>query len=273
MASDHKEELESGRRFPFGRNWRRFLASVDEERVSASEQALTQMLGDIRGKTFLDAGCGSGLSSLAACRLGAQVRAFDFDPECVACASELMRKFGCSWPVEQGSVLDEAYLGRLGSFDIVYSWGVLHHTGAMWKACENMVPLVKPGGLLFISIYNDQGRKSALWKSVKRLYNTFPVLRPLLLAAAFAYLRMPAVVRDTFTKGNPLASLTIRRRGMSSWYDLIDWVGGYPFEVAKPEQVFRFYGERGFALKDLTTCGGGLGCNEFVLEQIRPRGK
>jgi 2-polyprenyl-6-hydroxyphenyl methylase/3-demethylubiquinone-9 3-methyltransferase len=51
---------------------------------------------------------------------------------------------------------------------------------------------------------------------------------------------------------------------MSVWYDLVDWVGGYPFEVAKPEEVFDFYRKRGFELSRLKTSGGGLGCNEFV---------
>lgn len=51
---------------------------------------------------------------------------------------------------------------------------------------------------------------------------------------------------------------------MSHWHDWIDWVGGYPFEVAKPELIFDFYRDRGFTLHNMTTCGGGGGCNEFV---------
>jgi hypothetical protein len=51
---------------------------------------------------------------------------------------------------------------------------------------------------------------------------------------------------------------------MSPWRDLIDWVGGYPFEVAKPEAILDFYLRRGFTLKRLVTCGGSLGCNEYV---------
>jgi 2-polyprenyl-6-hydroxyphenyl methylase/3-demethylubiquinone-9 3-methyltransferase len=51
---------------------------------------------------------------------------------------------------------------------------------------------------------------------------------------------------------------------MSPWRDVVDWVGGYPFEVAKPEAIFKFYQRRGFTMVDLNTCGGGHGCNEFV---------
>lgn len=95
----------------------------------------------------------------------------------VACTLELRRRFLGSdqdWMVEQGSVLDEAYLRSLGAFDIVYSWGVLHHTGAMWKALENALIPVAPGGQLFIAIYNDQGTHSRRWRAVKRFYNRTP---------------------------------------------------------------------------------------------------
>jgi 2-polyprenyl-6-hydroxyphenyl methylase/3-demethylubiquinone-9 3-methyltransferase len=54
---------------------------------------------------------------------------------------------------------------------------------------------------------------------------------------------------------------------MSYWHDLIDWVGGYPFEVAKPEEVFDFCRERGFQLVELATAGGGPGNNQFVFQR------
>jgi 2-polyprenyl-6-hydroxyphenyl methylase/3-demethylubiquinone-9 3-methyltransferase len=267
VHSDHRHEIASGERFEFGRNWRRFLASVNEGRIEAAERALTEKLGDVRGMSFLDIGCGSGMSSLAAHRLGALVSSFDYDPECVACTLELQRRFGAAWPTREGSALDSDFLRRLGAFDIVYSWGVLQHTGAMWNALENMVPLVKPGGSLFIAIYNDQGPMSKVWRFVKRLYNRYRVLRPVIVSLSFVYLRGPAIVRDTFAKGSPFAVFRRTTRGMSSWHDLIDWVGGYPFEVAKPEDIFRFYRDRGFTLIELTTCGGKLGCNEYVFRR------
>ncbi|NDB17165.1 MAG: hypothetical protein EB018_09795 [Gammaproteobacteria bacterium] len=61
-----------------------------------------------------------------------------------------------------------------------------------------------------------------------------------------------------------------RNRGMSWWHDKIDWIGGLPFEVAKPEEIFDFYRNRGFALDRLVTCAGGLGCNEFVFTRVAP---
>ena len=224
------------------------------------------MLGDIRGKSFLDVGCGSGLSSLAAYRLGAKVCSFDYDPQCVLCARELQRRYGENWPVEEGSALDRVYLRGLGTFDIVYSWGVLHHTGKMWSALDNMCALVKPGGMLFVAIYNDMGRRSRAWLLVKNIYNRMPRgLHWVILVPAAIYLHGPAFIRDLLI-GKPLATWKRSYRGMSAWVDIIDWVGGYPYEVARPEQIFQFYKERGFALERMTT-SPGLGCNELVFRK------
>src|SRR6185295_10447431 len=94
----------------------------------------------LEGRRFLDIGSGSGLFSLAARRLGASVHSFDLDPESVRCALELRRRFcpaDADWRIEQASALDRRYLAALGEFDVVYSWGVLHHTGQMRDALEN----------------------------------------------------------------------------------------------------------------------------------------
>jgi 2-polyprenyl-6-hydroxyphenyl methylase/3-demethylubiquinone-9 3-methyltransferase len=58
-------------------------------------------------------------------------------------------------------------------------------------------------------------------------------------------------------------------RGMSPWRDVVDWVGGLPFEVAKPEEIFEMFQQRGFSLDRLRTCAGGLGCNEFVFSRTQ----
>jgi 2-polyprenyl-3-methyl-5-hydroxy-6-metoxy-1,4-benzoquinol methylase len=173
--SAHAQELSRGERFQFGANWARFLELLNDDRIAQAERSLRSMLGveDLNGKTFLDVGSGSGLFSLAARRLGAKVHSFDYDPQSVACTRELKRRYfdnDAQWLVEEASALDPAYLSTLGTFDIVYSWGVLHHTGAMWQALGNVEPLVAQPGRLFIAIYNDQGRASVMWARIKRLY-------------------------------------------------------------------------------------------------------
>lgn len=270
----HTSESLDEKRFEFGKNWRRFLRELDDRRIKSAETSLKDVLGvdALVGKKFLDIGSGSGLFSLAARRLGAYVHSIDIDVECVACTEELKARYFSGdegWTVKQGSVLDDAYIESLGHFDIVYSWGVLHHTGAMWRALGNAILAVAPGGLLFISIYNDQGRVSQYWRIVKRTYNRLPRgLRFLLLWPVFARLRGPAMVRDLL-QGKPFDTWRnyADRRGMSSWPNLVDWVGGYPFEVAKPEEILDFCRYRNFVLVKLKTCGGGRGCNEFVFER------
>ncbi len=268
-------EIAAGERFAFGANWERFLQTVDEKRIIAAESSLRHMLGvdHLAGKSFLDVGSGSGLSSLAARRLGATVLSFDFDADSVACTRELRTRYypnDPGWKVEQGSVLDEAYLSSLGQFDVVCSWGVLHHTGDMWKALENVVPLVAADGLLFIAIYNDQGGASIRWRKIKQLYNRSPPWgRVLTVGAVAVWFESEAALARLARGSNPLSFATRRRRdrGMSARHDLVDWVGGYPFEVATPEDIFDLYTRHGFLLCRLTTCRGGLGCNQFVFRK------
>src|SRR4030095_12953332 len=175
IALQHGAEVERGERFEFGKNWSAFLTLVDDERVAKAEESLLAMLEceTLEGKTFLDIGSGSGLFSLAARRLGAKVHSFDFDSSSFACTQELRnRNFpnDPKWRVEQGSALDAEYLTSLGKFDVVYSWGVLHHTGEMWRALENAVIPTKKGGKLFIAIYNDTGSQARRWHWIKKTY-------------------------------------------------------------------------------------------------------
>lgn len=274
--SQHTLEISRGERFAFGENWRQFLAVLNEERIAEAEKSLQTMLGvrDLADKSFLDIGCGSGLFSLAARRLGARVHSFDYDPRSAACADELKRRFfqdDPRWTIETGSALDAGYVRSLGQFDVVYSWGVLHHTGAMWQALENAILPTSAGGSLFISIYNDQGALSNGWRRIKRAYCRLPTgFKWVVLWPTFAILWGPAILRDTL-KGQPLRKWRNYKklRGMSVWSDVVDWVGGYPFEVAKPEVIFDFYHQRGFLLDRLVTCGGALGCNQYVFSRTK----
>lgn len=266
-------------RFEFGRNWAQFLRLLDDNRIQRAEESLKDLLATetLAGLSFLDVGSGSGLFSLAARRLEARVHSFDYDAHSVNCTLQLRQRYypvDGSWTVEQGSALDAAYLSRLGRFDVVYSWGVLHHTGDMWRALDNVHPLVKPGGKLVLALYNDAGGRSVIWKALKRTYLTLP--RP--LRSPYAALTiLPGEMRmlaSAMVKGRPSeyvrswTKYADAKRGMSRWRDVLDWVGGYPYEYAKTDKVFDFYRQRGYALARLKCSAGPLGCNEFVFEKV-----
>lgn len=274
LTASHRGEVDRGERFAFGENWTAFLRVLDENRIRHAQAALTEMLGveQLAGSTFLDIGSGSGLSSLVARRLGARVTSFDYDPSSVGCTLELRRRYfpdDPDWRVLQGSAIDPAFIASLGRHDVVYSWGVLHHTGAMWQGLELAAGAVRPGGSLFVAIYNDQGAWSGRWGKLKRLYCSGAFGRVLVSSTIIPYWIGRQLAADLVWRRNPVRYYREYRknRGMSVWHDWHDWLGGYPFEVAKPEQVLAFYFDRGFELVRMKTCGGSVGCNELVFRR------
>lgn len=263
-------------RFGFGSNWLKFIANLSEDQIFEAQKSLQRLLGkeDLMGLTFLDVGSGSGLSSLVARRLGAKVRAFDFDSNSVASTQALHDRYypgDGTWTIEHASILDTSFTQKLGTFDIVYSWGVLHHTGAMWLAVERVAHLVAPGGTLAIALY----RKTPLcgaWRVEKRIYAAAPKAVQTVARGVYKAAYLSGIAA---TGRSPRAYVLNYRsaRGMNWNRDVHDWLGGYPYESASASEIKACLGRLGFTtVQPFERPAGiglfGTGCDEFLC--IRP---
>lgn len=259
--------------FDFGKNWAHYSRDVlDEGRVQAAVDSLTSLIGVERlaGARVCDVGSGSGLFTIAASRLGiARGLGFDINPTSVAVAEQNLARFGGADAAQrvsfaQGSALDAGFVGTLGRFDVVYAWGSLHHTGAMDDAIANTARLVDEDGVFVLAIYNRHWSSPA-WTWIKRVYNLWPerARKPLDLLFGGVIYAATRLVTGT----SPLT----KERGMDFRYDVIDWLGGYPYEYASVAEITERLAALGFALEKVVPPRAPTGCNEFVFRRVAAR--
>ena len=249
--------------FNFGENWQDFSKnSLDEDRFKTAVASLEQLIGldNIKDRSFLDIGCGSGIFSISASLLGTKkVMGLDISKESVAASRTNKDKFAPQNDITffHTSIFDDE-VSKLGLFDIVYSWGVLHHTGNMDEAINRASQCVKAGGLFVIAIYNKHW-SSGLWKQIKWFYNAMPKLIQKLMI--WVFYMVIALAKMIVTRKNPF---TKKKRGMSFYHDVVDWVGGYPYEYAGKEDIIGQMNKTGFTCLKFIKAAVPTGCNEFV---------
>ena len=267
MSKDVEHGASRELRFRFGANWQQFVQRVGAREINEMRNSIRAVLPEVDGQCLriLDVGCGSGLASAAFVSMGSTVESFDVDGESVDCSRSLREKLdipASRWSIWQGSILSDRLVSDLERFDVVYAWGVLHHTGNLWRACENAARLVRDDGYLMVAIYNDQKGISTYWTKVKYIYNKYSFSRPFLVALHAPYLIFARKILRWLV-GKPQIE-----RGMSYWHDMLDWLGGYPFEVAAPQRVVSFFESRSFVIVRQALCGTRHGCNEFVFRKL-----
>jgi predicted RNA methylase len=254
-------------RFTFGENWLSFSTVLDQARITDAERSLQRLLACHRldGLSFLDIGAGSGLFTIAATRIGAQrAVAVDRDPNCLAAIRSNLDRFlpvdvVSRAEVRSGDILAQEKLAP-GPFDVVYAWGSLHHTGAMWPAIKNAATYCADQGTFAMALYN-RTKHSSRWLYIKQFYNKAPIPLQLVMVSLMAASR--SLIRLLRMK-HPWRI----ERGMSVWYDAIDWLGGVPYEVASVDEVTAFMKRLGFVpVRIFATAGSG--CNEFVFRRER----
>jgi len=254
--------------FSFGENWTSYLSHADASAFEGARADIITWLGEkgVSGKRILDLGSGSGIHSSCMHFLGArELVSVDLDPKSVSATRSLWERAGrpASWTVVQGSALDRPFIESLGQFDIVYSWGVLHHTGAMWTAIENAAVAVASGGLFWITLYT-KGENYPVHHELKRRYN-----RASPLGKWFMLRR--EIVRRMYWRfrayQNPFTWNHRVTRGMDVYHDLVDWLGGLPYEVASANEVVRWARQRGFILEQIEARGEG-GCSSYIFSRI-----
>ncbi len=257
--------MERDKHFAFGKNWINFSKKIDKSLIEEAQKDLNRLTGDLKNKSFIDIGSGSGLHSLSAINLGAKkLVATDYDDDSVQASKTLINKMVTNNKIDIEVFQDDILNSKINEkFDVVYSWGVLHHTGNMWKAIENSLNLVDNDGLFVISIY-VKNRFCNIWTKIKKTYTYGNVLTRLIMSFIWFPLHfLRKVVNGSIYK---------QGRGMVWFNDSLDWLGGYPYESATKEELEEFMARFGFNLtKSYGTTPSigvfGSGCAEYVFKR------
>jgi SAM-dependent methyltransferase len=259
--------------FNFGSNWKNYSKyALSGKKIETAKLHFDKLFEniDLNEKSFLDIGFGQGLSLLIATEKNANTVGCDINPLCSEVLLFNMKMFNNNLneiPVVIGSINDETTVENIlklndgNLFDIVHSWGVLHHTGNMWKAIEKSKNLVTKNGIFVIAIYNKHFT-AKFWHLIKKVYNSSGWFIKNLMLAGY----LPLIfIRYLLYFQNPMKL----PRGMNIYYDAIDWLGGYPYQYASIDEILDYMNQNGFTQVRIVKTSGFTGCNEFVFKKTQ----
>jgi 2-polyprenyl-6-hydroxyphenyl methylase/3-demethylubiquinone-9 3-methyltransferase len=265
----------SSRHYSFGKNWLEYSQSINSIHVDHVTSDLSRLLNlkDLTQKSVLDIGCGSGVHDVGFYQLGCRnLTAIDYDQDCITATNQTLEKFcpGSGYKILQGDILSSK-TQSLGKFDIVYSWGVLHHTGNLLEAICKASTLVAREGHLAIALY----RKTLMcgfWKAEKRLYSRLPrIFQRFLELIYISFFSIALLFTQKTSITNYIESYS-SKRGMNFFADVKDWLGGYPYESISPHELRKLMSSLGFrqvySLEGNSRIGiFGSGCDEFLFQK------
>lgn len=262
--------LDSNRHFDFGENWKNFSSNaLYDSSLKECISSLVELFQrpDLKANSFLDIGCGSGIFSIAArCLYASPVVGFDISKNSVTAAQNNIIRFApnkSEISFLEGSILDKNFIERLGKFDRVYAWGSLHHSGDLWQALSNTASTVKDGGELVVAIYQTHW-SSPIWSIIKRLYNASPKIIQKLMIIIFYFVIL--IAKTICTGKNPYTM----KRGMSFYYDVVDWIGGYPYQYATKDQVVNFLSKYGLKMLNFIPATLPTGNHQYLFRKDSP---
>ena len=280
IKTDWAKEVKRGNRFRFGENWTNFIKDTLDDRtikgaIDSTQFALKNAGLSFKNLNIIDIGCGSGLFSLVALKLGAKhVTCFDYDPESVDCTRDLLKsqdfsedKFTCM----EGDILDQNFIKSLGKFDLVYSWGVLHHTGNLDKAIRNAALLVADRGSIFVALY-QQTFLDNFWKLEKKLYSSSNKSIQSIISSLWIIKTKLSFAIKGISFDEMVASYK-SKRGMNYYKNVHDWLGGYPYEGISPANYIDLIVSLGFEKSYVSLPGKywalSSGCNEYIFKKTK----
>lgn len=246
----------------FGLQWKTFSREqLDTDQLRDSENRLRQETGlfpeQIAGKIILDAGCGMGRFLDIVSRDGAALAVgVDLSSAVDAAAANLSDRDNAL--IIKGDIFHLPF--RRGSFDVVFSIGVLHHTPSTERAFRALVPLIKPGGEIAISVYAATMKPGVGWAIAmfrRRLFRVFTRRLPKRLMLWWSLYCVPVLwVIDKIPVARWFRYLfpAVIYKSYPLKWSVLDTFDIYATELEsrhRPKEVFRWFREAGLTNIDL----------------------